>query len=970
MSRLGSWLKGGAVLALTLFGASSWAGLEPSRSDPSGYSFDLAFPRAALEQVLVEGRPYGRLALPGWPSTSEPGRPSLPYLTALLRVPDVGQARVEILEDEWQDQEVGRILPAPSLELGGEGPGAPPVQAYKEDEAAYSADSLSPDPPVRLAVAGWVRDARMALLTVFPYQYNPAAGVLRHHGRLRFRIRFEQPMDISRPDPSQAPQRSLVQGKATAAVQGGQAVQADASMAPPSPALKLLVEEEGVHVVTGRDLSRAGVPIRQVDVSGYRLFQGGQEVPLFIPAQEKGKARLGKNDIMAFYGEPNRSEFSRTNVYWLTWGNGTGLRMAVMEGTPAEGAQEPAAFLHTMHAERSYVYWYSMPNGEGDARKDNWFYWEFRTGGAYPATASADFDFTLNGLASSTEEVGLRVRFKDRVDPDRQHTRISLNGTVVDDRTWRPLPFHQGWIALSLAVPQSLLREGGNVLTIQAISDDPAKEGRFYLDWFEVENWRVFWASDLALAFSYQGKGRHVFRIPGFARKSRNRILAFDVTDPSSPKAFRNGRFQKGTYTNPDGRGVKSYAFSFGDQLDGAKRYQVLDWNRAASPRALQYYEAPHLRGSSNGADYIIVTARELEEAVRPLATYRGSRGLRVATVRVEEIYDEFSFGLKDPKAIRDFLRYAYENWVPPAPTYVLLVGDANIDYLQNYNPSNPVKPVANPRQDMVPTWILQSAALGDTPSDNRYVCVTTDEEGLYDPLPDMAIGRIPARSASEVTAVVNKILAYEADADPATWKRDILFVADQNEPTFEEVCEGLIADFLPTDFTPHRLYLSDYPDCNNTKCDSARLALQDEIAQGRLIANYVGHGYYYNWAGEMVLKNQDASILQNQGKLPFFATFTCMNGYYAWWDDECLAEKLLLEPQRAGIACFSPTQAGYLEDHIVLNRDLFEAIFQDGNNVLGLAVWAAKLKRPIPENLDFYTLFGDPALRLPMGSD
>ncbi len=956
-------VTGGAFAALLSFSTCAWGGLEPSKADPSGYTFELVVPPAVLERVDIQGRPYQRPVIPNWPTTSEPGRPSLPYLSTLVRIPHKGGASVEILEEEWEDHEVGRILPAPRLEMAGEGPGGVAIQVFAEDEGAYKADGLGPDPAVQLTVAGWVRETRLARLTVFPCQYNPAEGILRCHRRLRFLVRFDLPMATAGPDRSPIPQGSSVH----AAGQGGAVVEADASSGPPFPSLKLLVEEEGVHSVTGRDLAKAGVPIREVDVSSYRLFQRGREVPIHIPVQEKGRSRLGKKDMLVFYGEPNRSEFSRTNVYWLTWGDGTGLRMGIRDGTPAEGAPRPAAFLHTMRVERSYIYWYSMPNGEGEARKDNWFYWEFRTGGAYAVTASADFEFTLAGLASSTEEVGLKVRFKDRADPDRQHTRISLNGTLVDERTWRPLPFHQGWITLSLTFPQSLLRQGSNVLTIQSIRDNPATESRFYLDWFEVESWRDFWARDLGIVFSYQGNEMQVFHIPGFPRKSRNRILALDVTDPSSPMVFTGGRFQKGTYMDPNGRGVKTYAFSFCDQVVGARSYQVLDWMRAKKPKAMEYFEAPHLRGSGNGADYVIITAKGLDEAVSPLATHRVSQGLRVATVSIQDIYDEFSYGLKDPKAIRDFLQYAYESWVPPAPTYVLLVGDANIDYLQNYNPSNPVKQVANPRQDMIPTWILQSAALGDTPSDNRYVCVTRDEEGLYDPLPDMAIGRIPARDASELRAVVSKILAYEADTAPAPWKREILFVADQNEPTFQQVCEGLISDFLPWDYTAHRLYLSEYPDCDNTNCDSARQALQGEIAQGRLIANYVGHGYYYNWAGEMVLKNQDASILQNQGKLSFFATFTCMNGYYAWWDDECLAEKLLLEPERAGIACFSPTQAGYLEDHTVLNRDLFEAIFQDRNSVLGLAVWAAKLKRPILENLDFYTLLGDPALRLPI---
>ena len=49
--------------------------------------------------------------------------------------------------------------------------------------------------------------------------------------------------------------------------------------------------------------------------------------------------------------------------------------------------------------------------------------------------------------------------------------------------------------------------------------------------------------------------------------------------------------------------------------------------------------------------------------------------------VDIDDIYNEFSDGLFNPFAIQKFLRYAYNNWQQPTPTYVLLVGDAHYDY-------------------------------------------------------------------------------------------------------------------------------------------------------------------------------------------------------------------------------------------------------------------------------------------------
>ncbi len=90
-----------------------------------------------------------------------------------------------------------------------------------------------------------------------------------------------------------------------------------------------------------------------------------------------------------------------------------------------------------------------------------------------------------------------------------------------------------------------------------------------------------------------------------------------------------------------------------------------------------------------NGADYILITHPDFYDAVQPLADYRHGQGLRVKRIDVQDVYDEFNAGLADPEAIRSFLEYAYTNWQAPAPAYVVLVGDGNVDP-KNYQGFSP----------------------------------------------------------------------------------------------------------------------------------------------------------------------------------------------------------------------------------------------------------------------------------------
>ena len=46
----------------------------------------------------------------------------------------------------------------------------------------------------------------------------------------------------------------------------------------------------------------------------------------------------------------------------------------------------------------------------------------------------------------------------------------------------------------------------------------------------------------------------------------------------------------------------------------------------------------------------------------------------------VNDIYKEFNYGIKSAHAIRNFLKYAYENWGEAKYQNVLLIGDANWD--------------------------------------------------------------------------------------------------------------------------------------------------------------------------------------------------------------------------------------------------------------------------------------------------
>ena len=400
-----------------------------------------------------------------------------------------------------------------------------------------------------------------------------------------------------------------------------------------------------------------------------------------------------------------------------------------------------------------------------------------------------------------------------------------------------------------------------------------------------------------------------------------------------------------------------SYKLRFDSNQPAESSYYAFTKAGRSAPKALIADTPSDLHSASNGADYIIISHKDFLSAIQPLADLRSSEGLRVDVVDVQDVYDEFSAGLLDPNAIHDFLAHAYASWQPPAPLYVLLVGDGHYDF-KNYLGTNVINYIPPYLED------VDRFALKETAADNRFVTVAGE-----DLLPDMHLGRFPVRTAAQTTAVVNKLLTY---ALPPTgdWVYKTTFVADNpdsggNFPNYSDI----IADNdLPAIYWREKLY---YTIGVNTEAQ-VRAALLAGINSGRLLVSFVGHGGYTFWSN--FLWDSNSVGLTNTGKYPFLVPMTCLEGYYIFPSgNTSLAESFLRVANRGSIGSFSPTGLGLASGHDRLERGLFKAFFESHNAQFGPATTQAKLYmmavtgNGFQDLVDTYVLIGDPAASLPL---
>ena len=675
---------------------------------------------------------------------------------------------------------------------------------------------------------------------------------------------------------------------------------------------KIYVEEEGIYHLTNSALREVGLNLKGVESEMVQLTNRGQEVPIWMVGE-------GDDPAIEFYGTANESKYSAANVYWLTIGQATGKRMEERPVSSGEAASFPSSFGAILHREEDSLYWSKAPQGA-----DRW-YWQ-----SLIAPASATFTFALPHLADGdgTIRVALLGGTSDPAEPDH-HIRIRLNDHLVADATWDGQERHL------VEAATSHLLEGENVLVLEATGDSGAKADVALLDWYEIGYQRRFVAVDDRLQFEGQAGA---YRMAGF---SRSDVSIFDVTDPTNAVRL------SGYTVEPEGG---AYTVSFSDEAPGQRRYLAVSSRAIKQPTRVALADHANLRAADNQADYIVITHPDFRESLKPLIVWRKSGGLEVKVVTIEEVYDEFSYGLADPTAIRDFLRYAHQHWVQPSPRYVLLVGDASYDYRDN---------LKAPNKNLLPTYLVQTYFVGETASDNWFVDFDDDS------LPEMAIGRLPVKSTAEARMVVDKIVDYERNPTPGEWRRRVLFVADDGESDFEATSDDLIDSYLPPDYQATRVYLSAF---DNPEDSTARI--MEEFNQGAAIVNYVGHAALNVWAKERVFSSADIAALRNGSKLPFVVTMTCLDGYFHHPQADCLAEELLLAEGKGALAAFAPTSEALPNEQDALVKALFEALFAGDAPTLGEAVMRAK--RSLPDGgrgyedlIETYTLLGDPALRL-----
>ncbi|SFU31111.1 Por secretion system C-terminal sorting domain-containing protein [Pustulibacterium marinum] len=739
---------------------------------------------------------------------------------------------------------------------------------------------------------------------------------------------------------------------------------------------KFYVQESGVYKIDKSFLSSLGINVSQIDPRTLKIYgYGGEMLPLrngntsyydlpelSIKVRGESDGSFDAADYVLFYAtgvdqwneESNTSNNVYTDIayYYITYGGDYGNRIQV--------ATQPAASPSYTFTNYDDYQFHEVDEYSPIKVGRRWY------GEIFNVENEQTFSFDLEDLDSS-EDVNVYVSAV-AVSSVGTSMAVSANGQSIGSLnlsgTSSAVTLMTGGVGSYNA---SLSSEELDVTLSYNNAGNPSS--LCYLDYLLISSKRLLKGRNSQYPFTREDAA-NLFNVGAYSFSDASGIdEVWDVTDMYSVT----------TYENDD----NASDFSFKVQLGSSRKYVVVDDNdfyvpginssdKTVANQNLKGTIFQNASGGSESVDYIIVTPQEFVSQANRLASFHeNDSGLNVRVVTLDEIYSEFSTGNQDIAAIRNLIKYVYDNAssADDRLKYVCLFGDGSYDYKDRISNNTNFVPLYHN---------VQSFSLATSyATDDFYGMMDATEGDMSNDLLDVAVGRIIARDLQEATEMVDKIVAYRSEEAMGRWRNNVIQISDDGDDSTDvyfqfdlDAVSQEIATNRPS-FNVEKIYEDAYIQQSSSggeRYPDAKEELLDKIKMGVLSMNYFGHGGEEGLSSERLFQSTDIQELDNENKYPLFITITCD---FTRFDNPELTtggEYMFLNPSGGAIALVATTREIYITNGINYNPVFAEYLYSynsDDFTSMAESVRLAKIDLASGAQKRLIHFIGDPALKL-----
>ncbi|WP_346881060.1 type IX secretion system sortase PorU [uncultured Algibacter sp.] len=385
--------------------------------------------------------------------------------------------------------------------------------------------------------------------------------------------------------------------------------------------------------------------------------------------------------------------------------------------------------------------------------------------------------------------------------------------------------------------------------------------------------------------------------------------------------------------------------------------------------------------GEFQDIDYVVIAPNNmLAQAERLAQINRTQYGFNAKVLGLNEIYNEFSSGNQDIGAIRNAVKYIYDNASTPEKRvkYLCLFGDGSYDYKDRL-PNN---------TNVMPSWYsFESFSLAVSFVSDDFYGMMDENEGamaVNDKL-DIAVGRILADTPSRAKDLVDKIESYYNKETTGSWRNNIVVVSDDNDsrvPGDLQETTNDIGDLVSAEkpflnvVKIHSDAFQQESSAGGDRYPEVTTEIVNAIDNGALVVNYFGHGGEDGLAEERIFLKPDINGLRNFNRLNLFVTVTCEFTRFDNPFRETAGEFTFWNKRAGSVGLVTTTRQVFVSFGILFNREFGQYLFSYSDNdnfaddeypALGEALRLAKIDPRISTRSQRRLVFliGDPAMKL-----
>jgi hypothetical protein len=737
---------------------------------------------------------------------------------------------------------------------------------------------------------------------------------------------------------------------------------------------KFQVGNSGVYKLSKSFLNDMGVNTNNIDPRTIKIFgNGGGMLPLMNSSEfpydpiENAIKFIGEedgvfnnDDYIIFYakGQDTYNEDSNTNLNSFTTETFYLLNVSAGLGRRVVDIVEPDIDENYIIDEYQDYKFHEVDNYNIAKIGRRWF------GERFDFESIKNFEFEFDNLITS-KPIDLKV-YTAAVSEIPTSMSLQVNNIDIDNFNYQsindPILASEDYFNNQISVSNSLI----NVTLDYNNNGNPSSYA--YLDYISIEatcglsfngSQLIFYNNEVE---NLNGVGKYVIT------NSNSLDEVWNVTDISNITFKENSSLESNFYIKSSlGFTSKYIAFSRSDLLLPVANSSVVLANQNLKNNVFVSNN-----NDLENVDYLIVTSEEmLSQANRLADINRNVNNINVKVVDLKTIYNEFNSSNPDISAIRNFVKYVYDNSEGNLK-YLCLFGDASYDYKDR---------IAN-NTNIVPSWhSLSSFSLSSSFISDDFFGMMDFNEGTMsssDKL-DIAVGRILADTPQRAKDLVDKIESYYSEESFGSWRNNTIVIADDVDESWEDIIQST-SDSLATIIEINKpsinikkiyadAYVQEstsggerYPEVNN--------AIVEGIEVGALVVNYFGHGGEDGIARERIFDKIDATELLNKNKLNCFVSVTCEFTKFDNPNRETAGEFLYWNKNGGAVGLITTTRQIFVSVGVDFNITLQQYLFNLNSNTTYSMAEALRLTKNDPEisniiqrRLVFF--IGDPAMKL-----